>query len=225
MSNLIYEGPTQFDGEIVTADVVKNPVDLVKGLDRLAVDIHEENVKAGWWSSLDDPPKDLLHERNRGEMVSLCLTELQEASEDKEFDDKLIDRAGFDVELADFTIRLLDLIGAEQRIGGQQPLITFHLTHGHTSVMREQDHVPVTDKIQCLPFIASPILKAFDEGFRKGKHRLARYWLTVTLMRTIAVANEWEIPLFAIMDEKRAFNRKREDHKLENRRKAGGKKC
>lgn len=109
-----------------------------------AVLCHQDNIK--WWH---DPITGEYKDRNVGELLMLCVSELAEGMEGYRKglnDDKLPHRAMLDVELVDCLIRIFDLAG------------------------------------------------------QRG------------------------IDLQAIFEEKRAFNAVREDHKLENRAKPGGKK-
>lgn len=63
-----------------------------------------------WWQDLEGQPI----ERNVGEMIALCHSELSEALEAHRknlMDDKLPHRNGLEVELADLLIRTFDLAG------------------------------------------------------------------------------------------------------------------
>lgn len=76
--------------------------------------VHEDNVKAGWWSNSDgsDIRENPYCFSNK---LALCHSELSEALEaDRKGlnDDKLTHRAGREVELADTLIRIFDLAGA-----------------------------------------------------------------------------------------------------------------
>lgn len=67
--------------------------------------------EAGWWK---DPKTGKPVERNRGELLMLCVSELAEAMEaDRKdlMDDHLKEREGFEVELADCIIRVFDIAG------------------------------------------------------------------------------------------------------------------
>lgn len=67
---------------------------------------HSDAVEAGWWSSLTF---------NTGEKLCLIHSEISEAMEaDRKglMDDKLPNRTGMEVELADAVIRIFDLAGA-----------------------------------------------------------------------------------------------------------------
>lgn len=88
-------------------------------LNTLVKQIHEDNVKAGWWSDLvtgedlrakDGQPT----KRNVPEMLCLIHSEVSEAMEGYRknlMDDKLPHRSMIEVELADTVIRIADLCG------------------------------------------------------------------------------------------------------------------
>ena len=74
--------------------------------------IHQRNVEAGWWNDLETGAK---LDRNVGEILMLCVSELAEAMEGhrkSRMDDKLPHRKMFDVEIADTLIRLFDIAGS-----------------------------------------------------------------------------------------------------------------
>ncbi len=86
-------------------------------LNRLADRVHEANGK--WWVDIETGE---LKERNTGEILMLCASELAEALEGDRKDlqdDKLKHRKMFDVELVDCMIRLLDICGAAKIDIGQ----------------------------------------------------------------------------------------------------------
>lgn len=72
---------------------------------------HGLAAAAGWWK---DPATGEKVERNTGELLMLCVSELAEAMEgDRKGlkDDKLPDRDMLEVELADCLIRIFDMAG------------------------------------------------------------------------------------------------------------------
>ena len=88
-------------------DAVQNAFDnlnIENAANNLADYCHGLAKECGWWAT----------DRNVGEMIALCHSELSEALEahrkDK-MDDHLPDRKGIEVELADAVIRIFDLAG------------------------------------------------------------------------------------------------------------------
>lgn len=80
-------------------------------LNNLSKEIHDDNVKKGWWTDLSTG---LPLERNVGELLMLCVSEISEAMEGARKnlkDDKLPHRDMFEVELADTLIRIFDIAG------------------------------------------------------------------------------------------------------------------
>ena len=88
-----------------------------QSIGELAKEIHQNNVKAGWWNDLatgeslasiqGEKPK-----RNVPEMLCLIHSEVSEAMEGFRknlMDDKLPHRSMLEVELADAIIRILDM--------------------------------------------------------------------------------------------------------------------
>lgn len=87
------------------------PLD-IETLNYYAFAIHDGNVKAGWWTDLTTgEPLD----RNFGELIALCHSELSEAMEGhrkSKMDDHLPQYPMWWVEMADTFIRMMDMCGA-----------------------------------------------------------------------------------------------------------------
>ena len=72
---------------------------------------HVRELNSNWWIDIETGEP---LERNVGELLMLCVSELAEAMEGHRkslMDDKLKHRTMFEVEIADTMIRLLDLCG------------------------------------------------------------------------------------------------------------------
>jgi NTP pyrophosphatase (non-canonical NTP hydrolase) len=71
-----------------------------------AQEVHFNAIEKGWWAS----------ERNKAELIALAHSELSEAlealREGDKMDDKLPNRFGCEVELADCIIRIMDMSNA-----------------------------------------------------------------------------------------------------------------
>lgn len=176
---------------------------------QLSEDIHAENVAAGWWTNLQTGEK---ADRNIGEMLCLKHSEVSEAWESwstESNDDKLPQYPGWQVELADTAIRLYDLLGAFQ-----VDFNAIELSEEAVSPMMEIN-------LLNLHLHLSRAMEAIRKG-RKPKF-FSELVITVRLLWSIADHPNFTFDLGLIIFDKRAFNRQREDHKIENRVKEDGK--
>lgn len=158
-------------------------------------DVHERNVRAGWWTDLDTGgPK----KRNVGEMFTLFVTEIAEAYMgwlNSENDDKLPEYPAIGVELADTLIRVADFCGA--LAAGR---IVAHRTGRNPGDEMFQEIVQIANRY---------------ESIRKTPHANGEPE-TADFLEPMDVA--------IMTDAKLAFNAKRADHKIENRLKPDGKR-
>jgi NTP pyrophosphatase (non-canonical NTP hydrolase) len=179
------------------------PMFLGDDLNALAADVHAQNLEAGWWDDwLDD--KTARHET----AMMLVISELAEAMEgDRKglWDDHLPHHQMFDVELADAAIRLLDLAGAYEMDLGAAPGKAHEF-----AASRHREKTP-PEKLRAV------IKKACRAATRETE-------VLIALSGVFGIALTRRLNLLPIIAEKRAYNARRADHKLENRAAANGKK-
>jgi hypothetical protein len=85
---------------------------IMEGIDILVDTCHDAAVEGGWWHDINTGAR---LNRNKGELLMLMVSEISEAMEAVRknlMDDKLPDRPGVEVELADAVIRIADFCGA-----------------------------------------------------------------------------------------------------------------
>lgn len=182
----------------------------------LITDSHKAASDAGWWNDLHTGAC-IKATRNRGEIMMLIVSELSEASEGLASgapDDKLPQYPMYHVELADAAIRLGDLIGAED--GSIHPDAFLALALGASNA-----HLLLSMQGR-LMHIVNAVSRAM-EHHRKGRKDEYVKALFGALAAVIALADRNGIPVAGIAAEKRAFNAKRPDHQVENRKAEGGK--
>lgn len=176
----------------------------------LADSIHADNIAAGWWIKR---PGFATEPRNIGELLCLVHSEISEAADGWRgslMDDKLPHRRMAEVELADTAIRVLDILGWMKSLAvigevsllgkGRGMLMPSWLMHMHSQV------------------------SAAMEGYRKGNDAHGSIRLMELLGSIVTCSAEHEYDLAGAIQEKREFNKNRADHKVENRRAAGGKR-
>ncbi len=186
---------------------------------------HGAAVKAGWYTDLQTGER---IRRNTGEILMLAVSEVCEAFEaweSRAMDDKLPNRCGVEVELADELIRHFDTLPG--------------LGHGdqfnEALLLLERDRVPYYGGNGSRPGeerflgIIRHISDAMEADRKKAASR--RYpslpGLVVhvgqAVRATIGLANLLQVDLWGAIHDKVAFNATREDHKIEHRKAAGGK--
>ncbi len=191
-------------------------------LRRLALDIHCDNIRAGWWQVVGehDEHGDLTNvttvPRNVGELLALVHSEISEADDGfigELMDDKLPHREMVEVELADTAIRVLDLLGYYRDPcdrPGAQPPYPF------------DEFIETASWGDWCRLMHRTTTRAL-EGFRKGREREGREALVDLLGHIHFTALSYNLDLTGAIVEKRAYNAVRLDHKLETRAAAGGK--
>ena len=183
-------------------------------LSDLATEIHADNLAAGWWTDMASG-QSTLHTRNRPEMLMLAVSEIAEAAlgTDGRKDDKLPHLPMYDVELADFVIRQLDLIGAEVACGQVRSKFGWCPSDGYRAMSRG-------DRLMNLVITVASAM----EHYRKGRMTAYAGDLRYSVVQAFAIAEVDHIDLFDIIAQKRAFNATRSDHQIANRMKEGGKR-
>lgn len=104
--------PVHIDGRVIYYNEDRSTgITHAAAITTLCNDVHQRNVQAGWWNDLvTGEPLD----RNPGELIALCHSELSEALEGVRknlMDDKLPHRKMEEVEMADCVIRIADYCG------------------------------------------------------------------------------------------------------------------
>jgi hypothetical protein len=176
-------------------------------LNELAKEIFAENVERGWW---DDWPNRM----DRFEIaMGLVVTEFAEAIEGVRkdlMDDHLPNHKMMHVEIADAAIRALDMAGALADERGDDLLMTGLLEQAADFfVVHNAGKNPIAQLCAC----CEPCVY--------------RAWANspgVIVARCHAMSLLHNFDLWGIIEEKRAYNATRPDHKRENRAKEGGKK-
>jgi hypothetical protein len=190
----------------------------------LTYDIHQSNVRAGWWSNLATG-ESILHTRNRPEVMMLIISEYSEAwlgASDNAMDDHLTHRRMFDVELADAVIREMDLLGAEDAAN----TLTDEFVQEILANIDEFDILSY-DAINNHPvwlLNTMGVISKAMEFYRKSKRQDYLQSIASAVIITFEMARRCHISLLEIIAEKRAYNDQRADHKRENRLIDGGKK-
>lgn len=171
------------------------PIDFQVALAAFYKDVYDRNVKAGWWTDLaTHKPK----KRSVGELFILFVTELWEAYDAylaNAMDDKLPERNGLTVELADLQIRFADFAGALQ-VG---------------NIVADTDtRNPGAAMMQEIGAIAVRYERIRKTDEAKGDEETGDF-LPLDDVASAVI-------------EKLAFNATRADHKIENRLKEDGKR-
>jgi hypothetical protein len=193
--------------------------------------IHGDNVLAGWWSDITTG-QSIVATRNRGELMMLMVSELSEASDGYRlglYDDKLPHRHMIEVELADAKIRILDAGGADNLDltsaafevieGGFTPVLP-NTAQTAEPLLIDAELMVIVNQIsrameshrkKLAPDACLPLRSGYEVG------------LATALLLIHEVGYSLGLDVDGAVAEKRAFNATRADHKIENRRAAGGK--
>ena len=179
-------------------------------LNSLAAEIYAQNKKVGWW---DDPNRSLLT------CLQLVNTEIAEATEGyrKNLQDPhLPHRKNEEVELADATIRLLDLAAHLGWEFEPKPLRAYAKYQKYREL--PEAHLFLTRNICRISDYVSWLENII---WFEGEAQL-HYQESVARILIIAAKEGYDLE--GAIREKLEYNRHRSDHKRENRQKPGGKR-
>lgn len=170
--------------------------------------VHEANAK--WWHDLETGER---LERNKGELLMLCISEVAEAMEGERKnlpDDKLGHRPMAEVEMADVLIRLLDFAGG------------FGLDLYDIVWMDVPDNrgEALYEICCCLTFIGTRH-STFSADILRD---IEVDTVSEAIGMICAYCEKFGYDLEGAYHEKLAYNRTRLDHQPEARKAAGGKK-
>ena len=176
---------------------------------------HGASKAAGWWHDIGNGlPLDPL--TLAAEKIALCHSEVSEAHAANikgSMDDKLTDRLGYEVELADVVIRCADLLGALGEATFEDDDYGLDASCFGTMESLLDIHANLSEALEALRKGGSP---------SKG--------LTHAIKRCLGLAFDSggrQVDVMSAVHAKLAFNKQRAidgDHSLEARRAKGGKK-
>lgn len=183
-----------------------------KYINDLAVQIHADCVKAGWW---DNPDRCLY------ECLQLVSTEVAEATEGARkdlMDDHLPHYKMEEVEYADALIRVLDLGGKMEFIYSKNVSIAHSFCTAYSSIGKQ--HLGLNC---CVINLSGAIMDYAFKGTEtyKGICDIAYGDLIRSIFQ---VAHNRGFPLIEAMEEKLVYNKTRFDHTQEHRASKHGKK-
>lgn len=172
-------------------------------LNARAKEVHLANEK--WWRDLDTGER---IERNKGELLMLCVSEVAEAMEGERKglrDDKLPHRMMAEVEMADVYIRLLDYAGG---FGLTLPAGSFN-------------PLP-SNKGEALLIVSHALIDIYWTEQTFPENAALMVATAINVVTTYCADHGYDLE--GAYQEKMAFNRVRHDHTIEARKAAGGKR-
>lgn len=188
---------------------------------------HKAALDGGWWTDLATG-ESMVGKRDYIQLCGLIMTETSEAFEGgAEPDDKLPSRMAFEVELADALIRCSDTsVGCGLDLTDDFDRLEEGSDVDEEIIKRLPMFCDVRNTMHralAVSLINLQISKSM-EGHRKRDVAKQKHHMAMAISAIIVSSVEFRMNVRHAMLEKLAYNAQREDHKIENRRKAGGKK-
>jgi hypothetical protein len=190
-------------------------------LNDYAQEVHQANKN--WWIDLETGQR---KQRNVGEMLMLCVSEVAESMEGARkglMDDKLPHREMREVEMADTLIRLLDLAGG---LGLNLNCNDWGFLHGESLSEMQRNIYAVSyikNEAESLFTITQDICRAYIP-LRSHDHYTGALAVRSAIRAILHHCREFDLDLEGAYHEKMEYNRNRLDHKIEHRKTEGGKK-
>jgi hypothetical protein len=178
----------------------------------LITDQHARNVRAGWWTNLATGERKT---RNFGELLMLMVSEIGEIpnsarERNNVMDDKLRGRLMFEVEIADFLIRLWDTAGAYYSTQFPAAFAVF-ARQAHPAIE------PDTSVAATLHRVIRKLSRAMEAHRKTRPDDEVAVPLCEAMILACRLGRAQGLDVSGAALEKIAFNARREDHKIENR--------
>lgn len=214
----------QIDGRVLHM-IADRAAPMLRGIEALRcfTEIgHGISKQSGWYN---DPKTGNPIPRNMGEVIALIHSEADECYDGvvtREIDAKLPQHLNSVVELADIAIRIFDTLGANNFVNEHVLSLASGKYAGRIVPLHHRTSLEHGALI-FLNAIHNALSQAL-EAHRKGRAYDLGAWLIVALLHTFHFADsDYAVNLAEIIFDKMTYNLNREDHKLENRARAGGK--
>lgn len=179
-------------------------------LKNLILSVHQDNREMGWWES----------ERSTETFHCLFSSELIEAMEGIRkniMDDKLPHLRNDVVEMADYVIRLMDYLGNEYKDKPEELEMYLGICD-EVLLVRMQSLMAFELNTKYISRHLS-LMADFERHVRNEDTHKANWVLLGALTGALAgMQKAYGGDFLAVIEEKRAFNLKRADHKLANRK-------
>ncbi len=185
--------------------------------------VHLLNAK--WWTDLQTGKYVVQKRRRRFILMISELTECMEAERKSLMDDHLPHRKGAEVEMADFVIRCLDILGSPPELL-DRPIHWNVLDRGRIELIANDSIDTARDVFDNVKDSDDPSDYLFELiKYVTSLHRTAYRTDFATLIACAEYyCGRFGYDLWAAYEEKLAYNVSRADHQLANRKEDGGKK-